>query len=262
MYLLYFFIFLSYNVYGDRMNRENIILTIRNMDDINKINKKTKYLNIDIVNVDKNVINYLKEKGKKFLYSESICNINGYIYVDYNTFFSAEKIIDNIINNIPFNLNKVETAKYLYISLGKVLGYDINSIYEKNETININEVNTINNIWGSIASFKATNQSYCKLYLYLCSLLDIKCEIITVNNIGYLCNKLDIDNNLLIVDLTKDVPFIQAGFKTRFFSNYNDELELDIKIGYIKENYSEIKLDKKLKNFSYNNENFLILLKI
>lgn len=247
-----------YNYNGDRMNRDNIILTIKNMEDIKKIkNSKIKYLNIDIVNVDKDVINYLKNNGKKYLYAESIDNRNGYIYVDYNTFFMGEKLINNIISNVPDNLTEIEKAKYLYVTLGKIIGYDINTIPEKNETCNFNSINTINNIWGSLNNLKATNQSYCKLYLYLCSLLNIKCEIISVNHNGFLCNKLTINNNSLIVDLTADIPFIEAGFKTRKFSNYNDELELDKKIGYIKDNYNEIKIDKVLKNINQDDNNFV-----
>ena len=60
------------------------------------------------------------------------------------------------------------------------------------------------------------------------------------------------------MDLTTDVPFIEAGFKTRNFSNYNDELELDKKIGYIKDNYNETKIDKSLKTLNYNDDNFVL----
>ena len=241
------------------MNRENIVLTVKDKQDINMLkNNNIKYLNIDIVNVDSEIIDYLKENGGKYLYAESINNRGGYIYVDYNTFFLGEKIINSIISNIPKNLKEIEKAKYLYITLGKFVGYDINTMPEKNETFNFGEVNTINNIWGAICNLKATNQSYCKIYMYLCSLIGIKCDIVSVNNKGFLCNKLTIDNNCLIVDLTGDVPFIQAGFKTRFFSNYNDEIELDKKIGYIKDNYSEIKIDKILKRLNTDNDGFVL----
>lgn len=258
MYLLYFLVILSYNYNGDSMNRETIILNIKNMDDIKNIeNTNIKYLNIDIEKIDKEVISFLKEKGQKYLYAESINEKNGYIYVDYETFIIGQRIIDNIISNIPNNLNQIELAKYLYINIGKIIGYDINIIPEKNETFNFNNINMINNIWGSVAHFKATNQSYCKLYLYLCSLCNISCDIVTVNNKGYLCNKLTIDNNCLIVDLTSDIPFIQANFKTRHFANYNDELDLDKKIGYIKDDYNEMKIEKKLKSINQNNTNVI-----
>lgn len=241
------------------MNRDSIILTIKNMTDIDKLNDSNiKYLNIDITTVNKEVLDYLKKNGQNYLYTESIGSLNGYIYVDYDTFFIGQKIIDNIISNIPSNLSKIEIAKYLYISLGKSIGYDINSNPLKNETFNFKGLNTINNIWGALSNLKATNQSFCKVYLYLCSLMDIKCDIVTVNNEGYLCNKLSIENNSLIVDLTSDIPFIQTGFMTRCFSNYNDELDIDKKIGYVKDNYNDIKIERVLKNINQDNDDFLL----
>jgi len=239
------------------MNRETIILTIKDINDIKRLkNSNIKYINIDILNIDTETLNYLKENGQNYLYAESINDRNGYIYVDYETFIKGEKIINNIISNMPKKLSKIEIAKYIYISIGKLIGYDINTIPEKNETFNFNLINRINNIWGCLTKLKATNQSYCKLYLYLCSLLDIKCDIITINNKGFLCNKLTIDDNSLIVDLTSDIPFIEANFKTRHFSNYNNELELDININYIKDNYNELKIEKNIKSIDCNDENY------
>ena len=53
------------------MNRESVILTIRNMKDIEKLNQSTvKYINIDIKNINMDVIKYLKDNGSSFLYSE------------------------------------------------------------------------------------------------------------------------------------------------------------------------------------------------
>lgn len=240
------------------MNRESIIINVKNIEDIKNIkNKNIKYLNVDIVNVDNEVIQYLKENGQNYLYAELINSKNGYIYIDYNTFIKAENIINNIVLNMPNNLNDLEKSKYIYISLGKILGYDINTIYEKNETFNLNIVNTINNIWGALANYKATNQSFCKIYLYICSILNIKCEIITINNNGFLCNKLQIEDSTLIVDLTSDIPFIQANFKTRHFSNYNNEIELDKKIGYLFDEYNEVKIEKKVRNISDKEEKFV-----
>jgi len=89
-----------YNYNGDNMNRENVIITIKNMNDIKKLEEPSiKYINIDISKIDKEVISYLKNNGKKYLYAESINNKKGYIYVDYDTFLAGEKIIDNIITN-------------------------------------------------------------------------------------------------------------------------------------------------------------------
>jgi len=240
------------------MNRESVILTIKDMDDIDKLNDSfVKYINIDIRNVNKDVINYLKSNGSKYLYSECIDGKNGYIYVDYDTFFVAEEKIRNIIINMPLSLSEIEKAKYLYISIAKAISYDINAIPEKNDLFSYVNVNVINNIWGSLKNMKATNQSYCKLYLYLCSLVGIKCDIITVNNRGFLCNKLNIDNKSLIVNLTEDVPFIESGFKTRYFSDFNDVIDMDIKIGYMKNNYFEGELDKVLCELNQSDDDFI-----
>jgi len=246
-----------YNYNGENMNRESIVLTIKNKNDLRKLNNSDiKYLNIDITNIDKNIIDYLKGNGKNYLYAESINNINGYIYVDYDTFLEAQSLIDNIILNTSNNLNELELAKYLYITLGKLIGYDINTIYDKNETFNFEKINTINNLWGSFYNCKATNQSYCKLYLYFCRLFDIKCDIVPTKENGYLCNKLTINNKTLLVDLTSDIPFIQANFRTKYFANYNNDIELDKKIGYIKDDYNEIKIDKLLRDIDYTSKDF------
>lgn len=256
--MLYFFLFIIYNYNGDSMNRESIIVTIKDMNDIKKLKKSNvRYINIDIKNIEPEVIEYLKKQGQNYLYAETINNINGYIYVDYETFIIGEEIIEDMLKHIPTNLNDLEIAKYLYVKLGQKVGYDINTMPEKNETFNFYEINTINNIWGSLCNFKGTNQSYCKIYMYLCSLLGIKCELVSINNSGYLCNKLTINNNSLIVDLARDIPFIEAGFRTKHFANYNDNIELDKKIGYIKDNYCEIKLDKELNDINHDNENFI-----
>lgn len=247
-----------YNYNGDGMSRGNVIVTIQNTGDIKKLEQKNvKYVNININNIEDKVISFLKEYGQNYLYAEAINGKRGYIYVDYDTFFYGEDLINDIITSMPNNLTEIEKAKYLYITLGKKIGYDINAIPEKNENFNFYNLNVINNIWGSLVNSKATNQSYCKLYLYLCSLCNIKCEIITINNKGYLCNKLTIDNNNLIVDLTSDIPFIEANFKTRHFANYNDDIQLDKKIGYIKDNYNEIKIEKEIKLINHDDDNFV-----
>ena len=242
----------------NRMNRENVILTIKNMEDVKKLNEdNVKYINLDIKNINADVINYLKNNGQNYLYSDLIDNKSGYIYVDYNTFFHAEERINNIISKIPVDLNQIEKAKYLYISLGKLLSYDINVIPEKNDGFSFANINTINNIWGAIYNLKATNQSYCKLYLYLCSLVGINCDIVTVDAKGFLCNKINIYKKNLIVNLTEDVPFIECGFKTRYFSNYNDDVDMDKKIGYIDKIYCEIDLDNILCSLEQDSDDFI-----
>ena len=69
------------------MNRDSLIFTVKSIDDIEFLKStKVKYLNVDILNTNNEVIKYLKENGSDYLYAESIDGKNGYIYVDYYTF--------------------------------------------------------------------------------------------------------------------------------------------------------------------------------
>ena len=70
---------------------------------------------------------------------------------------------------------------------------------------------------------------------------------------NYYTNSLSINNRKLEVDITKDIPFIQAGFKTKYFTGYDDNLEIDKKIFYIKDNYCEVKINEIFKKIDYNN---------
>ena len=235
------------------------------MEDIKKIknNPNIKYINISIDNPNLEVIYYLIENGQNYSYSDIIDEKNGYIYVSYDIFKEGELEILDIINSIPINLNDLEIARYLYITLGKKIGYDINAIPEKNETFNLNNINTINNIWGCMKNKKGTNVSFTKLYLYLCKIMNIDCNIIAVNKLGYLKNLITINDNNILTDITQDIPLIQANFKTKNFIGYNDNIELDKKINYIKDTYNEEKIEQKLKNINYKDDNILktILLK-
>lgn len=246
-------------------DKSPMILSVSTMEDINKLKElpNVKYINLDITTPNLEVIYYLIDNGESYSYSDMIEGKNGYIYVSYEIFRQSELFILDIINNVDPNLNQIEIAKYLYIQIGKNLGYDINILPDKNETFNLSTISTINNIWGCIYNTKGTNISFSKLYLYLCKLMQIDCKLITVSKLGYLKNILTIDNNNIIVDITQDIPFIQSNFQTRYFLGYNDDLELDKKIGYIKDNYSEFLLQNALRNIDYSNENFFkeILLK-
>lgn len=240
-------------------DKSSIIMTITTMDDIKKIkaNKNIKYINLDLTKPNLEVIYYLVEHGQGYSYSDKVGDSRGYIYVDYEIFKKSELFILDIINSIPPDLNKLEIAKYLYITIGKNIGYDINILPDKNETVNFQILNTINNIWGSIDKHKGTNVSLTKLYLYLCHILNIDCQLISVGKLGYLKNTITINDKTIITDITQDIPFIQASFQTRYFLGHNDDLELDKKIKYIKDDYSEKKIEQVFKNLNYNDENIL-----
>lgn len=242
-----------------------IRMNIENMNDIKQLqeNKTIKYINLNIENPNLEVIYYLIDHGQNYSYSEKIENQNGYIYVSHDIFKSSQLFILDIINSIPINLTELEIARYLYITIGKNLGYDINILPDKNETFNLQNINIINNIWGSLSLTKGTNSSFNKLYLYLCRLMNIDSKLISTNNLGYLKTNLTIDNTNITVDITQDIPFIQAGFKTKNFTGYNENRELDKKIFYIKDDYNDNKIEKTLCHIDYTNNNIfkLILLK-
>lgn len=240
-------------------------MNITSMDDIKKLesNKDIKYLNLDIMNPDKEVLSYLIDNGQNYSYSEIYNDQKGYIYVSYDIFKESMSFILDIINSVPKFFNELEIARYLYITIGKNLGYDINILPDKNETFNLKDINIINNIWGSINITKGTNSSFCKLYLYLCRLMNIDCQLITTSKLGYQKNILNINNTNITTDITQDIPYIQANFKTKHFTGYNDNLELDRKIAYIIEGYSETLIEANLKNLDYSkNDTFQTILLI
>lgn len=230
-------------------NKSSLIVSVSTMKDIDKINKDTKYINIDITNPNYDVINYFINNGENYLYSDITNKTNGYNYVKYEEFLKAENIIDIIYANMPNNLNKIELAKYLYISLGKCLSTSINANSEKTELYNLPLITNINNIWGSLSNGITTNLSCSRIYYYLCRRLDIECTIIeedTYSNV-----KLKINNKVLITNLYEDIPYIQSNMQTRYFSTYNDDIDLDKKIKYIKTKYNDYYIDKALKDIDY-----------
>lgn len=238
-------------------NDTKMIMDINNMEDI-KILKNTpsiKYINLNITSPNLEVIYYLLENGKNYRYSEKIDDQKGYIYVPYEIFKKSTIFILDVINNLPSDLTKIEVARYFYITIGKNIGYDINIQVDKNEILNLETINTINNIWGSIYTQKGTNASFTKLYLYFCKLMNIKCKLKLNPKTDTYINILTINNREIDVNITDDIPFIQAGFKTKYFNFYNDNLEIDKKIFYIQDNYCDVKLDEIFKNLDYNSDN-------
>ena len=85
-------------------------------------------------------------------------------------------------------------------------------------------------------------------------MMNINCEIVKVNNINYSKNLISIKEKQILTDITQDIPLIQAGFRTKNFIGYNDNIELDRKINYIKDTYNEEKIEYSLKNIDYSKE--------
>lgn len=236
----------------------SVIQDLENLSDCKNLDNNTKYVTIDITNVNTDVISHLQNKGKNLLITDRINEKRGFVFVDYNTFLIAQNIIDEILNNMPKSLSKLEIARYLYISLGKIVGFDINILDDKNDFFSLNNINTVNNIWNALATSRVSNISLAKAYMYLCSYFNIKCEIVSSTDNGYLSNKIKIDDNYYIVNLSRDIAYIQAGFPTTSFASFNNDIEMDKKIGYIKKEYNDKLIDKALTSIDYMQENAIL----
>ena len=236
-------------------NTHSLVLSISTKKDIDKIKENTKYINIDITNCDYDVITYFLKHGQKYLYSEIIDDTKGYVYVSYEDFYKAETIISAIYASMPNDLNKLETARYLYTSLAKYVFFDINVNQEKNENYSFSLTSSINNLWGSLSLGRVTDISAAKLYYYLCKRLELDISLEINNQTKEAYNKLTIDNLVLNTDLFLDIPYIQVKMSTKYFTPYNNDLDLDKKVKYIKNKYTDTLIDKALKNVDYTKEN-------
>ena len=122
----------------------------------------------------------------------------------------------------------------------------------------MNNITNLNNIWGALSKKSITRSSIVKILLYICSKIGIKSEVVSTDIKGNMANKIYINNTYIIVNLFEDIANIKAGFLTEHFDKYNNNIELDKKIKYINDNYTEYFLDKELKYINYNDDNLLL----
>lgn len=235
-------------------NKESLKVLVSTIEDISKITKNTKYICLDITESDYEVISYFLKNGENYLYSSAIFNTFGYVYVSHHEFLKAENIISLIYANMPKDLTELEVARYLYISIAKYVSFDINSCEDKNETRDMLLVTSINNIWGSLSCGKINNLSLAWIYYYLCRRLSIETKIVIDKDTNEILNALEIDNQVIITNPFKDLPYIQANMKTRYFGQYNDDTIMDKKIHYIKNKYNDDFIDKAIKDIDYLHE--------
>ena len=93
--------------------------------------------------------------------------------------------------------------------------------------------------------------------MYLCSRIGIKSELINSDINGNIGNKIYVDDSFLIVDLYNDLYNIQGGFSTKYFDKYNDNKNIDRKIFYIKNSYTNEIIDNELRGLDYTKDNML-----
>ena len=152
----------------------------------------------------------------------------------------------------------VEKCKYIYTSLGNILEYDININPEKNDNYSYSLFASINNLWGSITTHKCTSLSASKIYYNILNRIGINNTIEYSKDHEYY-NKIIISREILTVNIYKDIPYIQSKFQTKYFDNYNNDINMDKKIHYIKKDYSEKIIDDCLRNATNNTlENILL----
>ena len=235
-------------------NKDSLIVSVYNFKDIDKISKDTKYINIDITNLNYDVITYFLEHGNTYKYTDIIDGVIGYTYVDFKTFEKAENLISMIYANMPNDLNEMEIARYLYVKLGKCLSYDINTDTNKNELYDLSLITEINNIWGSLTLGKVNDVTASKIYYYLCKRLNIDITLVTSEDNKRALTKMIINNQIMVTDLYEDIPYIQANMQTKCFSTYNDDILMDKRVKYIKNRYNNYYLDKVLKDIDYTQE--------
>ena len=208
-----------YNYNGENMKDiSSLVMLLKNKEDcIKLVNSDVKYVNIDIGNPNMDIINYLLDSNNNWFVGDYLDNKYGYVYIDIDKFKEGQNVINGILLGIDYDYSDLEKARYLYIKLCKLVNFDINVVANKCDIYNFSLSNNINNIWESISSGRVSNISITKLYLYLCSLVGIECELVNSGDANYLVNKINIDGKSMIVDITKDMAFVQAGFKTKYF---------------------------------------------
>lgn len=232
------------------MNGNDVIVSVSSIKDIEKISSNTKYINITIDGASDDVISYFMLNGESFSYSDIVNGRNGFLYADYEMFKQGEDIISSIIDNIPNGLSKLEIVRYLYVSLGRILSSDINTLDDKNEYVSFNKISIINNIWGSLSKGYATDISIAKLFIYVCSRVGIKSDLISSSIKGNIANKVYLDNSFVVVDLYNDIYNIQGRLSTKYFDKYNSDRDMDKKILYIKDDYVNSYLDNYLNSIN------------
>ena len=247
-------------------SKHSLVVVINSIKDIELITEKTVYININIDLYDPNIIEYFEKNGANYYYSDCINKNCGYNYVDYQTFKEGNEVIKNIIASIPKKVSPLAITRYLYIQTGKLINYDINSLDNKNDESSLNHYLQTSNIWGSLKTKKGTTISYVKIFYYLCKICKIDNEIVCLNTNNHLGNKITIDDGnqkiSLLTDLTKDTPYIQANLMTKYFSNFNENRNLDRQINYIKNDYNDEELNNAIRKFNQQKGTFLEFLKV
>ena len=136
--------------------------------------------------------------------------------------------IDKIISRIPSDANELEKFAYVYSQLGKIIDYDFVACKSKcNENYNLRKNSA--NLYGGLVDGKAVCTGYAEILQNTLACIGIKSECIAAglteeekNKIlklnsenpdlsGHAWNRVMIDNNWYLTDLTWDADYIKSG---------------------------------------------------
>lgn len=152
---------------------------------------------------------------------------------------------DELIKNMPQNLNKIEQARFLYIQLGKYFSYDEKFITSDDTG---EKQNIANRNIEDIQDNNVVCTSMARIYTTLLNRIGINAKIVFIptERFGHSYTKIKIDGQIYSTDLIHDLMNIKVGNKTKEFMSKDtkgentkysilseDELKcIDDKLGY------------------------------
>ncbi len=128
---------------------------------------------------------------------------------------------DKLLKSIPEGLNQIETARFLYIELGKYFIYDPDVIAaqdkETRKQIAYRDINEITNN-------KVVCISLSQIYTELLRRCGINAETVYIpedpnipNDIGHAYTQIEIEGKKGSIELIRDLTNIKVGLKTEYF---------------------------------------------
>ena len=141
-----------------------------------------------------------------------------------------KKVFLDILKGMPKNLEQIEMARYIYLELGKVLSYDMNAFYLKDELLGdrYNKEIELDKEFDTTLVCKPINIIYIKLL----KIMGIDAELIQLDNnfkYNHVGTSITFDNGIKIfTDLTLDLHRIQNGMRTMDFAYTSPQGNYDI----------------------------------
>lgn len=126
-------------------------------------------------------------------------------------------LVEEIINKMPNNLNKLEQARFIYIELGKIVEFDTTTVFNCNYDL-FNEKKDKNIDITNLDSNLVNCYNWANIYAKLLQYIHIKAEV-KANEHAWVI--LEIDNDIIFADATgnseTDLAKIKTNIKTENF---------------------------------------------